>query len=143
MRRFVIALAALLLVPAAVAAQNTPQIVCTDSTNTICTAKKFEPFTITADPALPTDTLPTEKWRLYQNGKRIAELLNAGAAPLFAFASGLPTDGEYQFYLEAIGTAFDATGQPVEVASGPSNTVKMTIVTGNLSAPKNLRVIKP
>lgn len=137
MRRLILAIAAfLLLLPAIAAGQEVP---CTDATRTICTAKKFQPFQIGGDPASATDTVPTLKWRLYQNGQRVAELPNAGQAPTFSFSQGL-VDGEYQFYLEAIGTAYDSTGQPVEVASGPSNTVKLTVVTGNLSAPKNLRV---
>lgn len=138
MRRVLLAIAAFLLLLPAIAAGQDP-IPCTDPTRTICTAKKWQPFTIGADPASPTDTVPTLKWRLYQNGQRVSELPNAGQAPAFSFSQGL-VDGEYQFYLEAIGTAFDSTGQPVEVASGPSNTVKLTVVTGNLSAPKNLRV---
>jgi len=134
-------LALLTVFPATVAAQ-TSQVSCTDATNTVCTAKKFQPFALTADPALTTDTVATVKWRLYQNGTRVAELPNGGTAPVFTFSQGLGTDGDYLFYLEAIGSAFDSSGLPIEVASGPSNTVKVTVVTGSLSAPKNHKLVK-
>ena len=131
----------LFLLVASTAAAQSVSVTCTDATRTNCTAKKNQPFQMTADPALTTDAVPTEKWRLYINGNRVAEQFNAGAAPLFDFASGLSTTGSHTIYLEAIGTAFDVNGQPVEVASGPSNVVTLTIVTGSLSAPKNLRIV--
>jgi hypothetical protein len=130
---------ALMLAFAGTAAAQT-QVSCTDATRTVCSVKKNQPFSVTADPALTTDSVPTEKWRMYVNGSPIAELPNAGLAPLFAFAAGLSTVGEHTIYLEAIGTAFDANGAATEIASGPSNVVRMTAVSGSLSAPKNVYI---
>jgi hypothetical protein len=122
-------------------AQSTT-VACTNSTNTDCTAKKNQPFGLTADPALTTDTVPTDTWRLYLDGAKVSEQANTGTAPLFNFAQGLPSEGAHTFYLEAVGTCFDSAGAAIECASGPSNAVKLTIVTGSLSAPKNVRIVK-
>lgn len=132
------ALGFLLFGAAQASAQN---ISCTDATNTVCTVKKNQPFAVTADPALPNDTVPTEKFRLYVNGSAVAEQTNTGVAPIFTFGSGLSNPGEHTFYLEAVGRQYDASGNLVEVKSGPSNVVRVTAVTGSLSAPKNLRVV--
>lgn len=140
MKKTVLVLAALFVLVASTASAQNLTISCTDATRTNCTVKKNQPFKVTADPALTTDAVPTEKWRLYINGVRVAEQVNVGVEPLFDFVSGLTTTGSHTIYLEALGTAFDANGQPVEVASGPSNVVTLSVVTGSLSAPKNLHI---
>jgi hypothetical protein len=117
-------------------------ISCTDSTNTVCTVKKNQPFSVTADPALTTDAIMTEKFRLYVNGAAIADQASvAGMAPVFNFPTGLATTGEHTIYMEAIGRAFDASGNLVEIKSGPSNVARVTVVTGSLSAPKNVKIV--
>jgi hypothetical protein len=138
LRIFAVVVALVGVFAAPVAAQSAA---CTDATRTVCSVKKNQPFSLTADPADTSDSVPTEKWRLYVDGVRVMELANAGQAPLFALASGIAVTGEHVMYLEAVGTAFDATGQPAEVASGPSNVVRVNVVTGSLSAPKNVKVV--
>lgn len=116
-------------------------ITCTDATATNCTVKKNQPFQLTNDPANPADAIQTEKWRLYVNGAPVQELANAGVSPVWNFGVGLAATGDHTFYVEALGHDFNAQGQWVEVISGPSNSVKLSVVTGSLTAPKNLRPI--
>ncbi len=140
------ALAALILfvfvTPAA--AQTTTAITCTDATNTNCTAKKNQPFSLTSDPADISDTVPTEKWRLYLDGSRVGEQVAVvGQSPVWPYPTGLTATGDHTFFEEAVGTCFDVNGVAAECSSGPSNSVALKIVTGSLSAPKNLRIVKP
>ncbi len=128
------------ILTAGIAQAQSTTVSCTDSTNTNCTIKKNQPFDVTADPALTTDVIYTQKWKMYVDGQLVASLDNVGQAPLFNFGAGLSTTGDHTMYLEAIGTAFDVTGAPVEVSSGPGNTVTVHIVTGSLSAPKNTHI---
>ncbi len=141
MRKFIWA-ALFILVSTVPAPAQTVSVVCTDSTNTDCTAKKNQPFGVTADPALTTDTVHTDRWRLYLDGTKAGEQVNAGTAPLFNFAQGLGAEGAHTLYMEAVGTCYDVGGTAIECSSGPSNVVKITIVTGSLSAPKNVRLVK-
>ncbi len=116
-------------------------ITCTDATATNCTAKKNQPFKITAD--ANADGGLTEKYRLYLDGAKLQEApAVAGVAPLFTFAAGLATPGDHTFYLEALTTGFDATGAPSEISSGPSNTVVLHVITGSPTAPKNVKIVK-
>lgn len=115
-------------------------ISCTDATMTNCTIKKNQPFSVGADPALATDSIATEKHRLYLDGAGLQEKVNTGAAPVFSLPAGISVAGEHTLFLEALATQFNASGQPEEISSGPSNVVRVNIVTGSLSAPKNLKV---
>lgn len=127
-----------LAMPAMAAAQS---VVCTDASRTNCTVKKNQPFSVTNDAALASDTVPTEKWRIYVDGARVGEQANTGLAPVFLFAAGLAAPGQHTVFTEAVATVFDTNGQLQEIASGPSNVATINVVTGSLSAPKNLRVV--
>jgi hypothetical protein len=133
--------ALLLALTAGTAAAQTASVSCTDATNTNCTVKKNQPFQITADPALATDSILTEKFRLYMDGAQIQEQQNTGAAPLFTLSAGISVAGQHTFFLESVATTFSSTGQQQEIQSGPSNVLTVNVVTGSLSAPKNLRVV--
>lgn len=115
---------------------------CTDASGTNCSVKKNQPFQVTADAALTSDVIPTESFRLYSNGVKVGDVVNTGVAPVFTFAAGIAVAGDYVLFMEALSTIFDASGQPQEISSGPSNTVTLHVVTGSLSAPKNLRIIR-
>jgi hypothetical protein len=138
--RVVMLLSTMIVGLAVLARDATQTLSCTDASNTTCTVKKSQAFQITAD-AVP-DITATEKWRLYQDGARVGEQPNTGVAPVFDFPSGLAALGTHVFFMEAIGTAYDLDGTATEIASGPSNTVTLTVVTGSVGAPKNLRIIK-
>jgi len=141
--RKVVWIALVLLALAAPVFAQTVTISCTDSTNTNCTIKKNQPFSVTHDAADPADSIVTEKWRLYLDGVKVSEQpALAGAQPVYVFAVGLSDTGDHTMYAEAIGTAYDVNGQASEVSSGPSNVVTVRIVTGSLSAPKNVHIIK-
>lgn len=137
--RTIVGCLALLVLPALAEAQS---ISCTDATATNCTVKKNQPFQLTQDPALTTDTIATEKYRIYLDGARIGEQANTGAAAVWSFATGLGTPGTHTLYTEAVATGFSSSGALTEIVAGPSNVVTLNVVTGSLSAPKNVRIIK-
>jgi hypothetical protein len=131
MKTFRLLLCSLMLVAlsalAASAQTTNPNVSCTDATATVCVVKKNAPFQLTNDPANPTATIQTEKWRLYIDGAIIQEVPNTGVPPVYDFPTGLSTARDYVFTAEAIGREFNAQGK---------------VVTGNIDAPKNLRIIK-
>lgn len=112
---------------------------CTDDTFTDCTIKKNQPFQATNDAADPST--PVDKWRLYLDGAPFMEVPEEPAVePIYDFGSGLGQVGDHVMFAEAISVTYDATGQPTETASGPSNTVTVHIIAGNPAAPKHHRI---
>lgn len=133
----VLLLLGFLLIANVTYAQN---ITCTDATNTNCTIKKGYPFQVTADPYYDGSA---DKLRLYIDGTRYQEVpVVLGQAPLFNISAGISVVGDHTIYMEAVGTCYTDTGQASECATASLNTVTVKIVTGSVTAPKNLRVIK-
>lgn len=120
-------------------AQN-PNVACSDATATNCTVKKNASFQVTADPY--TDPLST-KMRLYVDGVKTFEVSVVGTlTPLFTFASGLSVVGDHTLYMEAVGNCIDAQGVSTECATAGLNSITVHLVTGNVTAPKNVRIVK-